>query len=236
MLLNYGKRFLRLLFGLFFYAMGVYLCVQANVGLAPWDAFSMGIAKATGISFGDIVVLSGIAIIAIDFLLREKIGFGTILNAVLIGKFYDLIAWLDILPRQETLLSGIALMLLGQLVIAIASYLYIGAGMGCGPRDTLMVALGKRFSKAPIGLIRGLLEGSLLLIGWLLGAKVGIGTIIAVFGIGVIIEYTFKLLRFDVKGIQHENFIDTIRIWNPKKLRNKEAVQENFLGRLSYLE
>lgn len=82
MLLSYGKRFIRLLFGLFLYAMGVYLCVQANVGLAPWDAFSMGIAKVTGISFGNIVVLSGVVIIAIDFLLREKVGFGTILNAV----------------------------------------------------------------------------------------------------------------------------------------------------------
>lgn len=218
MLLSYGKRFIRLLFGLFLYAMGVYLCVQANVGLAPWDAFSMGIAKVTGIFFGNIVVLSGVVIIAIDFLLREKVGFGTILNAVLIGKFYDLIAWLDILPSQDTLLSGIGLMLLGQFVIALASFLYIGAGLGCGPRDALMVALGKRFSKAPIGLVRGLLEGSVLLIGWLLGAKVGLGTVIAVFGIGIIIEYTFKLFRFDVKGVQHENLLDTIRIWNSRKI------------------
>lgn len=91
-------------------------------------------------------------------------------------------------------------------------------GLGCGPRDALMVALGKRFSKAPIGLVRGLLEGSVLLIGWLLGAKVGLGTVIAVFGIGIIIEYTFKLFRFDVKGVQHENLLDTIRIWNPRKI------------------
>lgn len=107
----------------------------------------MGIAKVTGISFSNIVVLSGVVIIAIDFLLREKVGFGTILNAVLIGKFYDLIAWLDILSSQDTLLSGIGLMLLGQFVIALASFLYIGAGLGCGPRDALMVALESGFQK-----------------------------------------------------------------------------------------
>lgn len=208
---EYAKRTTRLIFGLFLYGLGSYMGIQANVGLAPWEAFSMGIFYKTGMLYGDVVVLTGIIIIVIDFLLKEKIGFGTVLNAILIGKVVDLLNWLDILPRMENFWAGVLVLLAGQVVICIASYFYIGAGLGCGPRDALMVALGKRMNKLPIGLVRGLLEGTVLLAGWLMGAKIGIGTVIAVFGIGTIMEYTFRILRFDVKNIKHENFADTIR-------------------------
>jgi uncharacterized membrane protein YczE len=218
MVVSYLNRFARLIAGLFLYAVGIYLSVQASIGLAPWDAFSMGISLVTGISFGNVVVITGILIIGIDFFLREKIGFGTLLNAVLIGKFLDLIAWLDWIPQMKGFISGILLMILGQVVISLASYLYIGAAMGCGPRDALMVALMRRFPKVPVGLVRGILEGSVLLIGWLLGAKVGMGTVLAVFGIGFILQWTFHLLHFDVKSIQHENFADTIKAWKPAKI------------------
>ncbi len=215
----YAKRFLRLLSGLLLYGLGVYLIVQANIGLAPWEAFSMGLTLLTGLSFGDIVVLSGLVIVGIDLLLKEKIGFGTLLNAILIGKFIDLFTWMDLVPAMSGYLTGIPLLLLSQVVIALASFLYMGAGMGCGPRDALMVALGKRMPKAPIGLVRGGLEGTVLLIGWLLGAKVGLGTVIAVFGIGFIIQYTFQFLHFDVKAVRHENLLDTIKIWKPETVK-----------------
>lgn len=215
---RYLKRFSRLILGLFLYAVGIYFCVQANIGLAPWDAFSMGFSLLTGMSFGNIVVLSGIAIIGIDFLLKEKIGFGTLLNAILIGKFMDLIAWFDLIPRLTNFWGGLGLLLLGQFIISLASYLYIGSALGCGPRDALMVALCKRFPKASVGVIRAALEGSVLLIGALLGAKVGIGTVISLFGISVIIQWTFRLLHFDVKEIKHENFADTWKIWRPEKV------------------
>lgn len=103
------------------------------------------------------------------------------------------------------------MLLLGQVSICIGSYFYIGASMGCGPRDALMVALGKRMPNVPIGITRGLIEGTVLLIGWLLGAKVGIGTVISVFGISFILETTFKLLHFDVTNVDHESVVDTVR-------------------------
>jgi uncharacterized membrane protein YczE len=217
--LAYIRRFSRLLSGLLLYGLGTYLVIQANIGLAPWEAFSMGFALLTGLSFGDIVVLSGLIIVGIDILLKEKIGFGTLLNAILIGKFVDLFVWLDLMPAMGSYVTGIPLLLASQVVIALASFLYIGAGLGCGPRDALMVALGKRVHKAPIGLVRGGLEGTVLLIGWLLGAKVGLGTVIAVFGIGFIIQYTFQLLRFDVKTVRHENLLDTIKAWRPTAVK-----------------
>lgn len=211
MLKEYSKRTIRLIFGLFLYGLGSYMGIQASVGLAPWEAFSMGIFYKTNIMYGDIVVLTGVVIIVIDFLLKEKIGFGTVLNAIMIGKVVDLCNWLDFIPEMENFAAGVAVLLGGQVVICLASYFYIGAGLGCGPRDALMVAMGKRMNKLPIGVVRIILEGTVLLIGWLMGAKVGIGTIIAVFGIGTIMEYTFRILKFDVKSIKHENLADTIR-------------------------
>lgn len=208
---NYVKRTIRLIFGLFLYALGSFLSIQANIGLAPWEAFSMGGSYLTHISYGNIVVISGFVIIAIDFAFKEKIGFGTILNAILIGKFVDLIQFANIVPLMSNFWLGILMLLLGQVVICVGSYFYIGASLGCGPRDALMVALGKRMPKVPIGAIRGLIEGTVLIIGWLLGAKVGTGTVISVFGIGLILQFTFKLLRFDVKNIKHESVSDTVK-------------------------
>ncbi|MED4228545.1 hypothetical protein [Neobacillus cucumis] len=205
------KRTIKLIFGLFFYALGSFFSIQANIGLAPWEAFSMGGAYLTHISYGNIVVISGFVIIAIDFALKEKIGFGTILNAILIGKFVDLIQFANIVPLMSNIWLGILMLLLGQFAICVGSYFYMSASLGCGPRDALMVALGKRMPKVPIGAIRGLIEGTVLIIGWLLGAKVGIGTVISVFGIGLILQFTFKLLRFDVKNIKHESVADTVK-------------------------
>lgn len=209
---NYVKRTIRLIFGLFLYALGSFLSIQANIGLAPWEAFSMGGTYLTHISYGNIVVISGFVIIAIDFAFKEKIGFGTILNAILIGKFVDLIQFANIVPLMSNFWLGILMLLLGQVVICAGSYFYIGASLGCGPRDALMVALGKRMPKVPIGAIRGLIEGTVLIIGWLLGAKVGMGTVISVFGIGLILQFTFKFLRFDVKNIKHESVADTVKV------------------------
>ncbi|MBC8059081.1 MAG: hypothetical protein H7Y18_00245 [Clostridiaceae bacterium] len=207
---NSMKRIIRLIFGLFLYALGSFLTIQANIGLAPWEAFSMGGTYLTHISYGNVVVITGFIIIAIDFVFKEKIGFGTIVNAILIGKFVDLIQFVNIIPRMSNFGLGLLMLLLGLLVICIGSYFYIGASLGCGPRDALMVALGKRMPKVPIGAIRALIEGIVLIIGWLLGAKIGIGTIISVFGIGLILQFTFKLLRFDVKNIKHESVADTV--------------------------
>lgn len=214
MIITYLKRLVRLIAGLFLFAFGTYLIIQANIGLAPWEAFNMGLSNATGWSFGNIVIITGILILVVDYALGEQLGLGTILNALLIGVFIDMLRAVNIVPVMEHLTSGILLLLAGEVIICLATFLYIGSGLGCGPRDALMVALGKHFPSKPIGLIRGLIEGSVLLIGWLLGAKAGIGTIIAVFGISFIIQYTFKLLRFDVKAVRHENLLDTLRIWS----------------------
>ncbi len=211
MIAEYTKRTIRLICGLFLYALGSYMGIQANIGLAPWEAFQMGISYKTGFLYGNIVVSVGLVIIIIDFLLKEKIGFGTILNAMLIGKFVDLLNWIDLIPKLENFALGVLLLLAGQVVLCVGTFFYVSASLGAGPRDTLMVGLGRRLDKLPIGVVRACLEGTVLMLGWLMGAKVGLGTVIAVFGIGTILEYTFRILRFDIKGVKHEDLADTVK-------------------------
>ena len=208
---GYSVRLVRLIFGLFLFALGSFLTIQANIGLASWEAFSMGIANLTGQTYGNILIISGVVILGVDVLLKEKVGFGTILNTILIGVFVDMIQAFEIIPQMHGFLSGVVMLLLGQVSICIGSFFYIGASLGCGPRDALMVALGKRLPNVPIGIVRGCIEGTVLLIGWLLGAKVGIGTVISVFGISFILETTFKLLHFDVTNVEHESVVETVK-------------------------
>ena len=208
---GYSVRLVRLIFGLFLFALGSFLTIQANIGLASWEAFSMGIANLTGQTYGNILIISGVVILGVDVLLKEKVGFGTILNTILIGVFVDMIQAFEIIPQMHGFFSGVVMLLLGQVSICIGSFFYIGASMGCGPRDALMVALGKRLPNVPIGIVRGCIEGAVLLIGWLLGAKVGIGTVISVFGISFILETTFKLLHFDVTNVEHESVVETVK-------------------------
>lgn len=208
---GYSVRLVKLVFGLFLFALGSFLTIQANIGLASWEDFSMGLAYLTDQTYGNILIISGFVILLVDVALKEKIGFGTILNTILIGTFVDLIQAVDLIPQMNNFFSGVLMLLLGQLSICIGSYFYIGASLGCGPRDALMVALGKRLPKVPIGIVRGVIEGTVLLIGWLLGAKVGIGTVISVFGISFILEVTFNILHFDVTNIEHESIVDTVR-------------------------
>ncbi len=211
---RYFKKFIQLIVGLFLYALGLVFCIHADIGLAPWDAFGIGINKVTGISYGNVSIITGIVIlIALVLFFKEKVGFATILNTILIGVFADLIIGSKTIPYMSNFFTGLLMLLTGQIIICIASYLYIGVGLGAGPRDSLMVALGKKFPNVAIGLIRGAIEGTVLLIGWLLGAKVGVGTIIYVFGIGFVLETTFKLLKFDVKSVVHESVFDTMKVF-----------------------
>lgn len=205
------RRILRVLFGLCLYAFGSYLDIQANVGLGAWEAFGVGVSAHVPLSYGDITVLTGVLILGVDVLLREKIGVGTILNTLLIGKLVDLFRTLGLVPKMQSLLPGMAMLFAGQVFICLGMFFYVGAGLGAGPRDSLMVALGKRMPGLPIGLVRGAIEGAVLLVGWALGAKVGLGTVIAVFGISFILQAVFRVLRFDVKRVRHETAAATLR-------------------------
>lgn len=208
---NVPYRLFRLIAGLFLYALGQVFCIQAAIGLAPWDALNSGLVRCLGGTFGRMNVCVAIVLVLVDILLREKLGIGTIFNAIFIGTFFDWIQSLHLIPQAGRFPLGVGMMLLGLALISFGTFLYIGAGFGSGPRDSLMVALSRRFRKAPVGVIRGGIEAVVLCIGWLLGGSVGIGTVIAVLGISVILQMTFRLCRFDPAAVQQESLADTVR-------------------------
>ncbi len=191
----------RLLAGLWLFALGVVLGLRSGLGVSPWDVFHDGIRQATPLSFGAATVLVGVVLVVVALGADVRVGPGTLVNMVAIGVFadallasgfvQDLAAW-PLPVRLAAVLAGVGL-------VALGSALYIGAGLGSGPRDSLMLALSAR-TQLPIGLIRGLLETTVLGVGWLLGGVVGVGTLLFAFGIGPAVQLAFRVLRVDVPG------------------------------------
>lgn len=214
-----SARILRMLIGLYLFALGQVFCIQGSIGLAPWDVLNSGLVQQLGGTFGMMNVGVGILLVVVDLLLGQKLGIGTICNAVLIGTFIDLTQNLHLVPQSQYYLTGLLAMIFGMFLISLGTVLYIGAGFGSGPRDSLMVALRCRFPKVPVGVIRGCIEGTVLCIGWLLGGTVGLGTVIAVFGISVVLQVTFNICRFDPATIHQQSLLESyhaLRQWLKK--------------------
>ncbi|MHB8127903.1 MAG: YczE/YyaS/YitT family protein [Mobilitalea sp.] len=208
---QFYTRLLRLICGLFLYALGIVVTMNAHIGYAPWDVFHVGFAKIIGLSIGTASIITGLAIGIVTLLLGEKLGLGTILNMVLIGVFLDLILGFHIIPTATNLAFGIIMNIIGLFIIAFASYFYIGSAFGAGPRDSLMVALTRRTGLS-IGVCRGTIELIAVFIGWRLGGMIGVGTIISAFAIGFCVQTTFKLLKFNVTEVKHESLDQTYKI------------------------
>lgn len=199
------QRLIKLHIGLFLFAFAIALMVNANIGVAPWDVFHQGLAKRTGLTFGQASILVGFVIVIISYFMKERFGYGTLSNMVLIGWFIDLIFQSGLVPLASNMVLGLVMITLGMVIAGFASFLYISAGFGAGPRDSMMVALVKKTGLS-VSRIRSLIELSALVIGYLLGGQVGIGTLILAFGIGPIVQWVFKLVKFDVKSVKHQWF------------------------------
>jgi uncharacterized membrane protein YczE len=211
------QRIIRLMWGLFLYSFGILLTVNAHIGYAPWDVLHVGIADTVGLTIGSISILLGIFIVIITVLLGEKVGLGTICNMIFIGLFFDGINALKFVPVPNNLTFAIVMLIMGLFIIAFATYFYISTGFGAGPRDGLMVALA-RITKLPIGICRGVIEFMAVVSGWLLGGMVGIGTVLAAFGIGFCVQITFYFLKFDATKVEHETIGYTYRKFFKKEI------------------
>ena len=208
---QFYTRLLRLICGLFLYALGIVVTMNAHIGYAPWDVFHVGFANMIGLSIGTASIITGLAIGIVTLLLGEKLGLGTILNMVLIGVFLDLILGFHIIPIANHLVIGIIMNIVGLFIIALASYFYIGSAFGAGPRDSLMVALTRRTGLS-IGVCRGTIELITVFVGWRLGGMIGVGTIISAFVIGFCVQTTFKLLKLNVTEVKHESLDQTYKM------------------------
>lgn len=202
----------RIIFGLLIYSFGVYLTIYANIGLAPWDCFGMGIAKHTPFDYGGSMALIGVCAIVIQLLLRERIGFATLFDALITGRLTQFFIDISPYPENHSLWFGIIFMLFGFLFIALGMYVYMSAECGCGPKDGLLIAIGKRLPKIPIGIVEILLWSVVTLIGWLLGGSVGIGTVISTFGAGAVMHLFFDVIGFEPRKLRHRSIKDTFSI------------------------
>ncbi len=204
-------QWLQIAAGLLVFALGVHLTIFANIGLAPWDCLGMGIARHTPLNYGLSMTAMALVILGIDLLLKERIGFGTIIDALLTGNFVQMFNDLNPLPANESLWLGIAVMVAGFAFMALGMWIYMSAGQCCGPRDALLVGLGKRMPRLPIGVVEILLWAAVLLAGWLLGGPVGVGTLISTFGAGLVMQLVYSLLRFEPRSVVHRDVAQVVR-------------------------
>jgi uncharacterized membrane protein YczE len=184
------QRLTRCVAGLACFALGISMFVTARLGLAPWDVFHQGVSKHVGLSLGWVIEIVGFLLLLLWIPLRQRPGIGTILNAVEIGLVVNLIG--DHLPSTDRLIPRLAYVVGAVTVIAVGSGLYIGAGLGAGPRDGIMVGLAARGYSVRV--TRTVLEAAVMAAGILLGGRIGIGTLAFMLGIGPMVHILIPML------------------------------------------
>ena len=204
------RQFLKILLGLSIYSFGVYLTIYANIGLAPWDSLAVGISRHVPLNYGGTMVAISLTAVILQLLLRESIGFATLFDALLTGNLTQLLCDISPYPENHSLWFGIAYMLFGFLFIALGMYVYMKVEQGCGPKDGLLIAIGKRLPKVPIGVVEILLFALVTLFGWLLGGTVGIGTVISTFGVGAVMHLFYRLVNFEPRELHHKSIAETL--------------------------
>lgn len=203
---------LRIVFGLIIFAFGVHLTIKADLGLAPWDCFGMGISYHTPLNYGLSMTVMGVVLLIIDLCLKEKIGFGTVIDAMLTGNFVQFFNDMDKLPHTPNTFVGIVLIIAGLALMALGQYFYMTSAQCCGPKDALLIGIGKRFKKMPIGVVQYILWGTVFLIGWLLGGPVGIGTVVTTLASGVVTQAVYAVLKFEPRNITHQSVGDILKL------------------------
>lgn len=170
-----------LFFGLAIFGFGDSLLVQGNVGNAPWTVFAQGFSLKTGLPLGVSTFIISVCVLLMWIPIKERPGFGTLANIVLIASFIQI--GISIVPLQESFAMGVLFDIIGILLVGIGSALYITCGLGPGPRDGMMTGLHKA-TGVRVGRVRLGIEVTVLGIGWLMGGTVGVGTLLFAILIG----------------------------------------------------
>ena len=174
------RRLPQLLVGIPVLGVGIAMTLQARLGVSPYDVLHQGIAAKTGRSVGTVVIVVGLVILVFWIPLRQRPGLGTVVNTLTVGLVIDLA--LHVVPEPELLAARVPLLVAGIVLTGLGMGLYIGAGLGPGPRDGLMTGLAAK--GFPLWAVRTVLELAALAVGWILGGNVGIGTVAFAFSIG----------------------------------------------------
>lgn len=198
--------------GLSLYGIGVYLTIQANIGVAPWDCLFLGICNYTVLSYGFITICIKLIIILIDWFIGERIGIGTVVDAVVVGVTVDVCNLLNILPAQSSMVVGILLMFAGLVINGIGQYIYMQSALCCGPVDALFVGLSKKLPRVPIGIIGVVILSGVVIIGFLLGGPIGIGTVIGALCMTPTMQLVFQILKFVPEDVVHQDFAASFHV------------------------
>jgi uncharacterized membrane protein YczE len=179
------RRLAQLYAGLVLYGASLALQIQAGLGLDPWDVFHQGVSEKTGLSFGTVVIVVGALVLLAWIPLRQRPGIGTVSNVIVVGLAAD--ASLAVLPEAGSFAVGLAMLLSGIGLNAVAGAAYLGAGLGPGPRDGLMTGLVALTGRS-VRLVRTSLEVLVLVVGFFLGGTVGLGTVLYALSIGPLLH------------------------------------------------
>ena len=187
------RRLPQLLVGIPVLGVGIAMTLQARLGVSPYDVLHQGIAAKTGRSIGTVVIVVGLVILVFWIPLRQRPGLGTVLNTLTVGLVIDLA--LHVVPEPDLLAARIPLLVAGIVITGLGMGLYIGAGLGPGPRDGLMTGIAAK--GFPLWAVRTVLELAALAAGWILGGNVGIGTVAFAFSIGPLGHFFLSHLHLE---------------------------------------
>lgn len=187
------RDFLVIQLGFLLYGLALTLIIRADLGTGTWLVLEVALANILGIKIGTMTVYMGFLVLIIALALREQVGWGTLGNILSIGPWLNLcLEWIP--TPQNNLALQIGMFLLGVLIQGIATAVYIGVDAGAGPRDSLMLAI-HRTTGVSIRVARGAIELIVVLIGWLLGGPLGLGTVVFALLIGPSVQWAFKLFN-----------------------------------------
>ena len=179
--------------GFAIFALSIALMIRANLGTSAWAVLEVALSKILHISVGTMTVIMGFLVLSGALILRERLGWGTLANILSIGPWEDF--WLSIIPSVTgNLIIQSGMLLAAIFLIGLASAIYIGVDAGAGPRDSLMLAV-KRTTGVSIRVARGVIEVTVVTIGWVLGGPAGIGTLIYALLVGPSVQWGFKLFN-----------------------------------------
>ncbi|WP_410208220.1 YczE/YyaS/YitT family protein [Fusobacterium sp.] len=197
-------RYIKLYLGLFICSLGAVTVLKSDMGLPPWDVLHQGISMITGITIGQASISIGVIIVLLDVFLGQPIGIGSVINFIFIGLFMDFIIYMNFVPEVNTVSGRILELVIGIFFYTYGTYLYMIQGMGCGPRDGFMQILTQKFN-LPVSLVKNSIEIIAFGIGWLLGGKLGIGTVATALIMGILLEWMFKIGKIDIKNLRHRS-------------------------------
>jgi uncharacterized membrane protein YczE len=208
--LEYGKKLIWEMLGFFLVALGSVLFLYSDMGLNPWGVLHQGISIQTGMTLGQATQAFGLLLIAISSAFKVVPGLATILNMIFIGLFTDVIIDLGLISTPDSIILKYVLLLLGTLAFAYGMYFYLTQHLGAGPRDGVMLLL-QRATKLDVGIIRVAMEVSAVVIGYLMGGQVGIGTVLSALLLGPTLSIIFRLHKYESGHAPHENLLTTLR-------------------------